>query len=76
MNIKTVPFMFDIPENTVELGVVAKIYKDGQIQTCSTEITDLAEVRKGMVAGEEYDDAHACSCCGSRAGYRCLGHLR
>ena len=62
MNIKTVPFMFDIPENTVELGVVAKIYKDGKIQTCSTEITDLAEVRKGMVAGEEYDDAHAVWC--------------
>lgn len=57
--IKTVPFIFDIPENTIELEISAKIYQDGKIRTCCSEIRDMANIRKGIVVGEEYDDAHA-----------------
>ena len=57
--IKTVPFLVDIPENTLELEITAKVYLNGQIQKCSTEITDLTEIRKGMMAGEEYYAANA-----------------
>lgn len=57
--IKTVPFMVDIPENTLELKITAKIYINGRIHECGTEITDLTEIRKGMIAGEEYDAANA-----------------
>lgn len=57
--IKTVPFMFDIPDGTLELKITAKVYLNGQIQECGTEITDMGEIRKGIVAGEEYNDANA-----------------
>lgn len=57
--IKTVPFMVDIPENTLELVIAAKIYLDGEVRTCTTEIKDMGEIHKGMIAGEEYDEANA-----------------
>lgn len=57
--IKTVPFLVDIPENTLELEITAKVYINGQILKYGTEITDLTEIRKGMIAGEEYNAANA-----------------
>lgn len=57
--IKTMPFMFDIPENTLEMRIICKIYEDGEIRTAHSTIKDMGEIRKGMIAGEEYDEAHA-----------------
>lgn len=57
--IKTVPFMWDIPESTVELEMVAKCYIDGEIKKATSTIKDIGTIRKGMIAGEEYDEANA-----------------
>ena len=57
--IKTVPFMWDIPENTLEMCIVCKIYEDGEIRTATSTIKDMGEIRKGMIAGAEYDEANA-----------------
>lgn len=57
--IKTMPFMFDIPENTLEIRIVCKIYEDGEIKTVHSTIKDMGEIRKGMIAGAEYDEANA-----------------
>lgn len=57
--IKTMPFMFDIPENTLEMRIVCKIYEDGEIRTVHCTIKDMGEIRKGMIAGAEYEEANA-----------------
>lgn len=57
--IKTVPFMWDIPESTVELEIIAKCYIDGEIKEATFTIKDISTIRKGMIAGEEYDEANA-----------------
>lgn len=57
--IKTVPFMWDIPESTVELEIIAKCYIDGEIKEATSTIKDIGTIRKGMTAGEEYDEANA-----------------
>ncbi len=57
--IKIVPFMWDIPESTVELEIIAKCYIDGEIKAATSTIKDIGTIRKGMIAGEEYDEAHA-----------------
>ena len=57
--IKTMPFMYDIPENTLEMCIVCKIYEDGEIRTATSTIKDMGEIRKGMIAGAEYDEANA-----------------
>lgn len=57
-DIKTVPFMCDIPVTALRLEIKAKVFLEGEIHECSTAI-DIEEIRKGMVAGEEWDDAHA-----------------
>lgn len=44
--IKTVPFMWDIPENTLEMRIVCKIYEDGEIRTATSTIKDMGEIRK------------------------------
>lgn len=58
MEIKTVPFMCDIPVTALSLEIKAKVFLEGEVCECNTEI-DIEEIRKGMVAGEEWDDAHA-----------------
>lgn len=58
MEIKTVPFMCDIPITALSLEIKAKVFLEGEIRECNAEI-DIEEIRKGMVAGEEWDDAHA-----------------
>ena len=57
--IKTVPFMWEIPENTLEMRIVCKIYEDGEIRTAERTIKDMGEIRKGMIAGAEYEEANA-----------------
>lgn len=57
--IKTVPFMWDIPENTLEMHIACKIYEDGEIRTVECTIKDMGEIHKGMIAGAEYDEANA-----------------
>lgn len=58
MEIKTVPFMCDIPVAALSLELKAKVFLNGEVNECNAEI-DIEEIRKGMVAGEEWDDAHA-----------------
>lgn len=61
IEIKTVPFMCDIPVTALSLELKAKVFLNGEVCECNTEI-DIEEIRKGMVAGEEWDDAHGVWC--------------
>ena len=59
--IKTVPFMFDIPTTALELEIKAKVFLQGEVRECTTKL-DIEEIRKGMVAGEEWEDANGVWC--------------
>ncbi len=54
--IKTVPFILDIPENTVALEINATIFVDGELQMATMRIDDAGTIRKQMIKGEEYED--------------------
>ena len=57
IEIKTVPFMCEIPAATVELKMTAKVFLNGKLYECVSEV-DIEEVRKGMITGGEYEDAN------------------
>ena len=54
--IKTVPFITDIPENTVALEINATIFKDGEIQRMTMTIDDMNTIRNQIIKGQEYED--------------------
>ena len=58
IEIKTVPFMCEIPAATVGLKMTAKVFLNGKVCECVSEV-DIEEIRKGMIVGEEYEDANA-----------------
>ena len=54
--IKTVPFITDIPESTISLEINATIFVDGELQRATMRIDDAGTIRKQMIKGKEYDD--------------------
>jgi len=56
--IKTVPFITDIPESTISLEINATIFVDGELKVATLKIDDAGIIRKQMIKGEEYDDEH------------------
>ena len=56
VEIKTVPFIIDIPENTVALEINATIFKDGEIQRATMTIDDMNTIRNQIIKGQEYMD--------------------
>ena len=54
--LKTVPFILDIPENTVALEINATIFKDGEIQRATMTIDDMNTIRNQIIKGQEYVD--------------------
>lgn len=57
--IKTVPFITDIPESTISLEINATIFVDGELQRATMRIDDAGTIRKQMIKGEEYEDENA-----------------
>ena len=51
--IKTVPFITDIPESTISLEINATIFVDGELQMATMRIDDAGTIRKQMIKGEE-----------------------
>lgn len=54
--IKTVPFITDIPESTISLEINATIFVDGEVKVATLKIDDAGTIRKQMIKGEEYDE--------------------
>lgn len=57
--IKTVPFITDIPQSTISLEIIATIFVDGELRVATMKIDDAGVIRKQMIKGEEYDDENA-----------------
>ena len=57
--IKTVPFITNIPQSTIALKITATIFVDGELHTAITEINSADAIREGMLKGEEWDEEHA-----------------
>lgn len=55
-DIKTVPFITNIPQSTISLKIIATIYVDGELQQAETTIDDAGDIREGMLRGDEWDD--------------------
>lgn len=53
-DIKTVPFITNIPINTIKLEINATVIDDDETFTVQT-IISTADVREGMIAGDEWD---------------------
>ena len=56
--IKTVPFITDIPESTISLEINATVFVDGELKVFTLKIDDAGTIRKQMIKGEEYDEEH------------------
>lgn len=56
--IKTVPFITDIPESTISLEINATIFVDGELKVATLKIDDAGTIRKQMIKGEEYDEEY------------------
>lgn len=54
--IKTVPFITDIPESTISLEINATIFVGGELRVATMKIDDAGVIRKQMIKGEEYVD--------------------
>lgn len=57
--IKTVPFITDIPESTISLEINATIFVNGELRVATMKIDDAGVIRKQMIKGEEYDVENA-----------------
>ena len=57
--IKTVPFITDIPESTISLEINATIFVDGELKVATLKIDDAGIIRKQMIKGQEYEDENA-----------------
>ena len=57
--IKTVPFITDIPQSTIGLKIEATMYVDGKVVSATMEINDADVIREGMLKGEEWEDENA-----------------
>ena len=53
-DIKTVPFIADIPINTIKLKIAATVMDEDDTFEVTTKIS-TADVREGMIAGDEWD---------------------
>ena len=54
--IKTVPFITNIPQSTIGLKITATVFIDGELHTAVTEINSADVIREGMVKGEEWEE--------------------
>jgi hypothetical protein len=57
--IKTVPFLTDVPEGTISIEINVKMLVEGKIVEGKAIIDDSASIHKNMVAGAEYEWDHA-----------------
>lgn len=58
VQIRTVPFMTDIPEGTIALEINATIFEKGKMVNYQLQIDDSAIIHRQMLEGYQYDEEH------------------
>lgn len=56
--IKTVPFIIDIPESTIMLEINVEMLIGGEVKAATMSIADAGIIRRQMIKGEEYEDEY------------------